>query len=1176
MSDNKNMLLLESAKSLKVEGAGDINRWCKATNDSVALFIKGITTAEGNTGLSTDQLRAMISGIPSPWARVLMTKKALAENPSNLGDTVLDMCYKMFRSEWRGMVAAYALRPDSFEFSAPIPLLGRKISENAGEMSVLNMYGEMLFDETPIWALKNEKVTKQNLRSNPPCLQILYYKIKTDVGFNRIAVGATSPYTLLFSSINYRLPESQETEIPWIVGGKFVDPTDLSPDKFKVEDAQRLHSFIHNMASRMQNGDESSDLDPSKYYLDYFVKFFEAGYASEDYNIGADFMKKAILNWNAELTRWKSELELRISREGRAVNTNIPVAVAMPEGPLAMLMSNERTFWYHSNKVYSSAKEGPCIKSSEIFMDSEYIAAWRGGDKDLSKSAAYYIKVNGGDTGFWLPLPFTKKAMDIFANNLAEMISGNGPVAISAIIGEDGKVQVDFKAKIDDSGDAMSICRKTYQMEIVPEADGKVFTWPDFKSATWNKYFYYSEFPMNVTGVRMIPNFEGVDPSEVEGMRIVTYPVNRVGSSMHKYEIIASQTPLSSIDIHLNKEGRDVVAGTLMLKVQTDSAAFDDTQYMRHYINLNLNPATVGIDFGSTNTCAYYRSEDGRVAAVPFKNRRLAIVGFDNPTLSLAHKDELLFISNEGTIAENGQVKSWLHEHDTMYVTKDGSVEAENSLDTEVIGGVPVNERNIPIVSMDEHIITTNAGRLNYNMKWVSSEETKQRKSAFMKTIWLQICADLVECGLRPQKLHWSYPSSMGKPKELEKIYRELEYPYESAGMPSCSSHTEAESVCAYSMYKGSKVNDSTLSLGVDVGGSTSDILIVRASGATDSLITQSSIRLAGGFFFKAINSSAKFRRAIYNFHESKRTAVKVLNIDDVIRTEEQIYKRSPYYLNNIFDQLFNENDFRKFYGYLQDSVSPVFALPAYVTGILMFYSGMLVRNAIDKNGLDTIKNVAMRYYGKGGRLFEWLLKTQWDDAVNYYKQCFAAGAGTDELKLNILNYSNDTGETIDIKENKSEVAIGLVSGMFDQIEGVSAGEANRVFDVIGEKGFEYFKAGEELRVLGDLDTISDDIFKGGVNLKFPEKMERFSSFLDIFIKFVEIDSGGILKNIKALRDGIEDLNLRSFIQNDPVYQDYLREKDSTSASYKMPIIIAEALSYLNDTLIPTVAKELQ
>lgn len=1176
MSDNNivQLLLETDQKNGGLRTGEKCNRWLNTDDDSVKTFVKSITTAEGNSGISLDLLRAMISGIPSPWARVLMTRKALAQKPADLGDTVLGMCYRMFRSEWRGLVAAYALRPDSFEFSAPIPLLGRTLAENYGEMSVLNMYGEMLFDETPLWALKNEKVDKANLKSNPPCIQILYYKIKNDVGFKRIAVGATSPYSLLFSSINYRLPVSQETDIPWLVAGKFVDPTDFSPDKFKVEDAQRLHSFIHNMASNMEKGPESTHNNPDGcYYKEYFRKFFEAGFTG-DYNIGMGFMAEAIKTWDEELTRWRDELKARIEREGRDTNTNIPVAVAMPEGPLAMLMSNESTFWYNSNMIFSEPKEGPSIKSSEIFMDSEYIASWRG--EDLSKSAAYYLRVKGGDTGYWIPLPFTRKAMAIFANDISAMITGNGSFVLSAEIGEDGKVQVDFKAKINGSGDAMSICRKTYQMEIIPESDGKVFTWPDFKSPAWNKYFYYSEFPMNITGVRMVPSFEGVEESQLENMRIVTYPVNKVGSSMHKYEIIASKTPLTSIDVRLNKEGRDVLAGTLMVKVETDEVAFADTQYMSNKINLNLNSATVGIDFGSTNTCAYYKAEVGAVTAVPFKNRRLALVGFDNPTLSLAHKDELLFISNEGTIAANGQVKSWLHEHDTMYVTADGSVEDENNLDMEVIGGIPVNERNIPIVSMDEHVIITNAGRLNYNMKWISSDETKMRKTAFMKTIWMQICADLAEQNLKPTELHWSYPSSMGKPKELETIYKALEYPYETSDILSRLSHTEAESVCAYSIHKGSKVNDSTLSLGVDVGGSTSDILIVRASGSTDSLITQSSIRLAGGFFFKAINSSAKFRRALYNFHESKRTAVKVQNIEDVINASEQIYKRSPYYLNNIFDQLFVESDFRKFYGYLQNSVSPVFALPAYVTGVLMFYSGMLVRNAIDNNGLDSIRNIAMRYYGKGGRLFEWLLKTQWDDAVEYYRNCFAAGAGTDELELNILNYSKETGETKYIEENKSEVAIGLVSGTFDQIEGVKAGEANRVFDVIGESGFEYFKAGEESRKLDALEVIPDDIFKGGINLKFPEKMEKFSSFLDIFIRFVEVDSGGILKNTRVLRDGINDLNLRSFIQNDPVYQAYLKEKDKSSASYKMPIIIAAALSYLNDTLIPAVAKELQ
>ena len=136
MSDNNIKMLpkLHGNIGLKVEGANENNRWSKSTDDSVTLFIKGIVTAEGKDGIPTELLRAMISGIPSPWARVLMTRKALAVKPEDLNMTVLDECYKMFRSEWRGLVAAYALRPDSFEFSKAIPLCGRSLADNYGEM----------------------------------------------------------------------------------------------------------------------------------------------------------------------------------------------------------------------------------------------------------------------------------------------------------------------------------------------------------------------------------------------------------------------------------------------------------------------------------------------------------------------------------------------------------------------------------------------------------------------------------------------------------------------------------------------------------------------------------------------------------------------------------------------------------------------------------------------------------------------------------------------------------------------------------------------------------------------------------------------------------------------------------------------------------------------------------
>ena len=1123
----------------------------------------------------------MISGIPSPWARVLMTRKALAQNPADLGDSVLDMCYKMFRSEWRGLVAAYALRPDSFEFSAPIPLLGNTLAENFGEMSVLNMYGEMLFEETPLWTLKSEKVTRENLRSNPPCLQILYYKIKNDGGFKKIAVGATSPYSLLFSSINYRLPESQETDIPWLVAGKFVDPTDLSLDKFKVEDAQRLHSFIHNMASRMHSGGEGAVRNPSACYMDYFMNFFQSGCVTEDYNIGMDFMVRAVAEWNAELTRWKMELEKRIAREGRAVNTSIPVAVAMPAGPLAMLMNNERTFWYESYKLYSDAKDGPSIKSSEIFMDSEYIAAWRKSDdalRDHSKLAVYYLHATHSKTGaqYWLPLPFTKKATEFFAHDIAGIMLGKGAVKLTAQVGEDGKVEIDFKAQLDDSVDYMSICKKTYQMEVIPETDGKVFVWPDFKSPQWKKYFYYSEFPTNVTGVRMIPRFEGVDESQLADMRIVTYPVNKVGSAMHKYEILASATPLSAVEIRLHKGGQDITAGTLVLKqdkkkdeFETGGKMVEGTQYLKDFGVQDLAAATLGIDFGSTNTCAYYKAESSsQTKPIPFTNRRLAVVGFDNPKRSLAQKDELLFISNEETSSPNGQVKSWLHEHDSLYVTTDGI--RNHAKPHALVRGVPVNESNIAIESMNETEMMTNAGKLYYNMKWLSGPEDIKNKTSYMQMLWFHICADMMAVGLYPKIMNWSFPTSMTSDK-LKLIYDGATVSPYGASVPclakdlSETDYTEAEAAAVYANDKVT-LDGRKLLLGVDIGGSTSDMFI---SNKAKQLLTQSSVRLAGGFFFKAINSSARFRRALYDFHESGNTGVKVLNIADVKSTDPAIYKRSPYYLNNIFDQLHTDEDFKQFYLSMRTDVPVVFALPAYVTGVLLYYSGMLVKNVIDKQGYSDIDEVEMKYYGKGGRLFEWLYDMYGKRAVNYYSKCFAAGVGTTDVKFN-YNVSDKT-------ENKSEVAIGLASGKLVTLADSIKRDENGTriidnYDIIGEKNISFVGKDGSITPLNEFDVMSKELFQNGMNIEFPRKLEKFNEFLDIFFRFIEIDSGGIMENMSDLTEGRDKIRVSSMIENDPEYLKALEEKKP----YKMPVIIAAALSYLNDTLIPAVAKELQ
>ena len=89
MSNNtKKLLLLDSANPIPT--GESVNRWTKAASADVTNFIKHIITSEGAAGEQKEKFRAMISGVPSPWARVMLTRKAVCQNSAELGSTVLD------------------------------------------------------------------------------------------------------------------------------------------------------------------------------------------------------------------------------------------------------------------------------------------------------------------------------------------------------------------------------------------------------------------------------------------------------------------------------------------------------------------------------------------------------------------------------------------------------------------------------------------------------------------------------------------------------------------------------------------------------------------------------------------------------------------------------------------------------------------------------------------------------------------------------------------------------------------------------------------------------------------------------------------------------------------------------------------------------------------------------
>ena len=182
---------------------------------------------------------------------------------------------------------------------------------------------------------------------------------------------------------------------------------------------------------------------------------------------------------------------------------------------------------------------------------------------------------------------------------------------------------------------------------------------------------------------------------------------------------------------------------------------------------------------------------------------------------------------------------------------------------------------------------------------------------------------------------------------ELDKIYNSLCKLTPIVGAKTTLAYhenavTEAEAVCSYALSQNFGLNSNNMFLGIDVGGSTSDILLLAKdsdNGNKATLYRESSVRLAAGVFFNAVIKSEAFRQALLSFHGGHKTNVYVSNIKEIL-TEPS---KAPYFSNSIFDQLKTAEDYEEFYSSIDANAKFVFTIPAYVTGMLLYYSGMLI-----------------------------------------------------------------------------------------------------------------------------------------------------------------------------------------------------------------------------------------
>lgn len=1112
-------LLIQSYTTLTTGIQGDWNELNMANS-----YIQGIQTGDILGTVNAQTLSALISGVPSPWARAKLFKYALdtINNPNpDINNGGLLNFYEILHGEWRGLLATIALYPDRIKFSAPV-----QMNVNGGDYDIASAFGRMLFDDKDVWS------NQQELAMNPdaqPFIHLIYYR-------NQL-VGGTSPLTGIFTGVNYSGLGNLASDISWYRKGKFEDPTRY----LTQQQLQKVYLFIRNLNQNIEQ-------------FETMINSQRNGKIQID-----------LAGFKGMARKWEQEL-IELGKDLRQVG---PVAqydsLLQPFSTLFMskvpvYLKPDFTFTYTNDGDYQTIGDIQGLLSTD-----EYVVGWQEPKSQrpkLSNAPVYYLSCSDIQTGatYYFSVPLSEIGVDIFKNKLDSILgyNGNANTRLSCHITDAGMLNVSLVVEID--GESVTLNDREYNIHWVLN-QGKVIAWPNFISEKWTKYYLFSEFtdidteqflPLykfkddilkTIDGEFLTSRYEPTPEEEkqVNIKRLVTFPAGQ-SDNLPKYNIIASNKPMCGLLAMVKVTGETKKAGFLMMR----------QDIVKDLTSVDMNStAVVGFDFGSNNTCLFYNANDIGANPMVFDNYRTVLVGRENnDKRAIAENNELLFFTNYP--AENGQFKSWIHEHDSRYV---GPNQSE-----EVAGGVPVNRPNVRVVEMDKFEITTQAGKLHYNMKWLDSDRGREKKRAFLKSIWLQACAFLYTHRIRPEKIYWSFPGSMmpSDRDELERIYEDLcrITPFEPRPVLPQTLITEAEAVCSYAMSQDFGLSRNNMFLGIDVGGSTSDILLIAKdpqSNNKPSLFRESSVRMAAGVFFDAVSKSKEFRKALVNFHDGHNTGVHVENISDVL--EDSGSGKAPYYLSSIFDQLKTQDDYDVFYKSLATNAKFVFTIPAYLCGFLLFYSGMLIGKSIKDNRLGNIEKVDVLPFGKGGRIFHWLRHATTAHTTNeFYSNCVNAG-----LQL-ILPESSVTVNYRDEIENdsKTEVARGLCEQKDLAVVSTASNS-----DICGETGVTYLKDGNTMTIAPDEEIIGEQFANDMSNFDF-SGVQNFEKYMDIFIDFVG-ERTNLYKNAdEALRDELGDIpnKIVPHCTSDPEYKKAARN-NRNGFHYHQPIIIAEGACFL-------------
>jgi hypothetical protein len=1194
--------LLQKSKFLPP--ANNMDNW-ETFGTLIQRHIAEIETIKFTKEQNRSEINKIVSGIPNPFARLnIFVYALLSTNTQTQIDTGLFQFYESILEEWKGLISSFIL--DSQNIETEIITLPTNTQNNEFFNLTTNL-SKFLFDKTELY--EDQNLVRNPAKEKEPKIEVIFYKNSQGI---KVLIGGTSPECVVFTAPGYEINDKKV----FIDSAtkKFIDPVNNNEIELTAEDASKLIKYLDHIISKKDDfirHFHSTELITGNRIYDSVISYLrtwrnriQAYLSKKGFNFENLSPETTIFKENPFKILLSLSTELYVDQTGYVFRDNDgsrivfrPEALLIPEG------SKLAKFGI----TYFDGNELPVyfLKYKENANTTHFFSI------PLTQMG---VKVFGNQLNGLLELDAANFSNLSCNYNLVKN-QLNVTLRLKSNTGESlTLVRRNYEVHIESITDKNIVIWPNF----VSAQWNKYFLFsemPHNEKNNWNVTpilcdSQRAELPIiDKAYIRDILNKDVTELPEGSfniadngGIKLGEIIVkNNQDVNGYKYEIYKSIYPFKGIEIKFASES----VGFIYVK-------YKDEQLIQE--RFNPIPCRVGIDFGSNNTCISYKVGDTDTKLLDFTNRRISLFKSDiklNEAGGYAKNFELLFFQNE--IVKSNRIKSWLTIH------KDGVAEAAV---TEVAkGGFNCFEPKIDLEELKEGNQFNLKGGIvvKNNLKWNNNQGSNNFLS-FIKIIFLQVYAELFYKGKTsegqayyPAFVNWAYPSAMSdgyvgqfasswlrlidddnfpfnrnvfsnplielsvsRTRQSSEtnhnqsninpvFYRDLESSYkipydfhDKINVGGQFSLTEAFAVANYiSATVAPPVGDYVI--GLDIGGSTTDILTVTTILSNEglpiqALVKQNSIKFAAGMLASSTANFANFGNLIRNNYIEAFAGVENINKENF-----------PYYFNSLVDK--NNFNLNNFYGNINIHCPNLIWVNLYITGVIMFYTGKMSKqikkiNEANPDIFGNFQRINIKFYGKGSRIFSWSEALISGVGNEYYKTCLIKGSGE---VLNQNNFNIDINEILNINENqlKVEVSKGLASlppasGKNYRIKDIGF----KIAEILGETG--YIENGIEL---DELTLVTPEVMrKIGVTIISNNEYLEFKKFLVIFERYARTYFNF---NI-TLNDLLEE------VKNISVFNKYTNDSDylNNQASYATSPFILQALDYYEKVLIKKISNQ--